>query len=136
MLDLVRPKLTIPDDSKIKINEYRNPYLSKLTIKLLPNYTQINGPTLINPLESHNNVAITQSLPLWRNEKFRINLIWQQNIRNKFNRSHIGFLAEYQINRNYGIKTRNLIGSSFLTTNEFSKSFVNSGKLMYVLLVF
>lgn len=50
MLDLVRPKLTIPDDSKIKINEYRNPYLSKLTIKLLPNYTQINGPTLINPL--------------------------------------------------------------------------------------
>ena len=93
MLDLVRPKLTIPEDSKIKINEYRNPYLSKLTIKILPHYSKIKGPTLISPLYNHNNIAITQSLPLCRNENFRIGLLWQQNIRNKFNRSHIGFLA-------------------------------------------
>lgn len=67
MLELVRPKLEIPDDSRISINQYRNPYLSKLTIKILPHYSKIKGPTLISPLENHNNVAITQSLPLWRN---------------------------------------------------------------------
>lgn len=50
MLDITRPKITIPDDSKIKINQYRNPYLTKLTIKILPNYAKINGPTLLNPL--------------------------------------------------------------------------------------
>lgn len=93
MLELVRPKLEIPDDTKITINQYRNPYLSKLTIKILPQYAKINGPTLIHPLDNHSNVAIVQSLPLWRNEKFRIGLLWQQNIRSNFNRSHIGFNA-------------------------------------------
>jgi hypothetical protein len=67
MIDIVRPKLQIPDDSRIALNQYRNPYLSKLTIKILPHYSKINGPTLIDPLQNHNNVAIVQSLPLWRN---------------------------------------------------------------------
>lgn len=67
MLDLVRPKFTIPEDSRVSINEYKNPYLSKLTIKILPHYSKINGATFISPLANHNNVAIVQSLPLWRN---------------------------------------------------------------------
>lgn len=36
MIDTVRPKLSIPDDSKITIDNYRNPYLNKLTLKILP----------------------------------------------------------------------------------------------------
>lgn len=130
MLELVRPKLTFPDDSRVTINQYRNPYLSKLTIKILPHYSKINGPTFIHPLSNHGNVAIVQSLPLWRNEKFRIGLLWQQNIRNSFNRSHIGFSAEYRHLRNYVFRTKNLIGNSFLTSSELSRMFPISGKLV------
>jgi hypothetical protein len=130
MLDLVRPKLDIPDDNRIGINHYRNPYLTKLTIKVLPQYSHIKGSTFLNPLENHNNVAIVQSLPLWRNENFKIGLLWQQNIRNAFNRSHIGFLTEYNLKNNYTFKSKNLVGSSFLTSNEVSRVFALSGKIM------
>lgn len=67
MLDIARPKINISDDMKIGINQYRNPYLTKLTIKVLPQYSKINGPTLMHPLENYNNISICQSLPLWRN---------------------------------------------------------------------
>lgn len=50
MLDLARPKLSLPDDSRVTINEYKNPYLSKLTIKILPHYSKIKGATFISPL--------------------------------------------------------------------------------------
>lgn len=50
MLDITRPKINISDDTKIGINQYRNPYLTKLTIKILPQYSKIKGPTFIHPL--------------------------------------------------------------------------------------
>lgn len=50
MLDSVRPKLEIPDDNKIGINKFKNPYLTKLTIKALPQYSKVTGPTFFNPL--------------------------------------------------------------------------------------
>ena len=94
MLDKVRPKILIEEDSKVAINEYKNPYLAKLTIKVLPQYSEIKTlDLLLPPVRKPINFSVVQSLPLWRNEKLRIGFLWQQNLRNNYNRSHFGFFS-------------------------------------------
>lgn len=66
MLDLTRPKIIIPDDSKISINPFKNPYLMKLNFRAIPQYNKIKEPTFFSPLD-HRNVSISQTIPIWRN---------------------------------------------------------------------
>ena len=123
MLDVTRPKINLEQDTKITIDEYKNPYLTKLTIKVLPQYSQIDSSKIIAPpFEKPINFSIVQSVPLWRNEKFRLGLLWQQNIRNNYNSSNFGFSSEYYLYKNLTLKSKVLAGSYLICSNEINKT--------------
>lgn len=107
----------MPDDTRISINPSKNPYLTKLTMKLSPTYSAIEGLTVISPFNSMPNIAISQYFPLWRNENFRVSMLWNQNIKNTYNRSHIGFGVEQVFDNGIKLKVKTMFGGSLLNRN-------------------
>lgn len=78
--------------SRYQLDHYHNPYLSKLNIKLTPR-PQIRTNTLLSPLSMQNNLYISQSIPLYKDEKLKLALIWKQYVTHKYARAHFGLSA-------------------------------------------
>lgn len=77
---------------RYQLDQFHNPYLSKLNIKLTPR-PQIRTNTLLSPLSMQNNLYISQSIPLYKDEKLKLALIWKQYVTHKYARAHFGLSA-------------------------------------------
>lgn len=80
-------------ESKYAIDKFHNPYLSKFTLKLTPATisNEKNAKThFISPFDPSNYLYLSQSLPIYKSQKFRTSLIWKQSIQKKMGRGFIG----------------------------------------------
>ncbi len=80
-------------ESRYAIDKFHNPYLSKFTLKLSPSTADLEkqpSKYLISPFDPSNHLYISQSLPIYKSQKFRASLIWKQAIKKKMGRGFIG----------------------------------------------
>lgn len=120
-IDKVRNQVHIPDEflisEKFQVDQYHNPYLTKLTIKIHPQISSINNKTffkLWNPIYDHDQISIRQSLPLYKSSKLLLSMYWRQDIRKNYNLTHLGGIISYKFDNGIKLKWRNMVGISML----------------------
>ena len=116
MIERARDKNAQFLETRYAIDTFHNPYLSKFTLKLEPNTANIKSKNahFLSPFDVTHNIYISQSLPIYKSQKFRTSLIWKQYLKNKIGRAFIGLSSEYKADNNWTVKTRIMTGSSFL----------------------
>jgi hypothetical protein len=84
-----------------------------LNIKLTP---KVNPPalTLLTPFSTHNNLYLSQTIPIHKNQRIKFALVWKQYITHKHARAHFGTSIEYKATENINLKGRVLVGNSSL----------------------
>jgi hypothetical protein len=91
----VYPEFQYPPE-KFQLDHFHNPYLAKLSLKLSPRPPS-PGLHFYSPLSGLNNLQASQVVPIYRNEKVRLALLWRQYITSKFGRAHFGMSLEYKL---------------------------------------
>ena len=93
MIEKIRNKDIAFLDSRYTVDKFHNPYLSKFTLKLTPatiDKDKTSGSYLISPFYPSNQLYLSQSLPIYKSQKFRASLVWKQSVKKKMARGFIG----------------------------------------------
>jgi hypothetical protein len=113
-------------DSKYTIDKFHNPYLCKFTLKLTPatvDQDKKNKSYFISPFDPSHHLYLSQSLPIYKSQKFRASLVWKQSVKRKMARGFIGLSTEYKAENMWSLRTRAMFGSLFLYNIEAIKTF-------------
>lgn len=76
--------------SAYELDAFHNPYLSKLIVKQIPKMDQANSH-FVNPMDHNNNTYISQSIPMYRDESYRLAFVWKHSVAGIFSKSYFGF---------------------------------------------
>jgi hypothetical protein len=116
----VYPEYHYPPE-RYHIDPFHNPYLPKLVIKATPISYPQGKMNFLLPISTAHNFYISQSIPIYQTEKYRIALLWREYLTKKFARSHFGFSAEYKLIESLTIKGKALIGTTSMFDCELYK---------------
>lgn len=98
---------------RYQIDHFHNPYLAKLNLKLTPR-PHFATNRLLSPLSLHNNLYLSQAIPLYRNERLKLALLWKQYITHKYARAHFGLSAEYRFDESLRLRGKTMVGTTSL----------------------
>jgi len=104
------------------MDHFHNPYLAKLNIKLTPR-PQIRNNTLLSPLSLDNNIYVSQSIPLYKDEKLKLALVWKEYLTHKYARAHFGLSADYKFESPLRIRSKAMVGITSVLDLELSNKF-------------
>ena len=62
-----------------------------MTIKMLPNPNLYTGKfNICSPFNNNNSIHLSQVLPIYKTNRFRVALLWHQDVKKKFIKGHFG----------------------------------------------
>jgi hypothetical protein len=106
---------------RFRLDHFHNPYLAKLNIKLTPR-PQMKMNRLLSPLSLENNLYVSQAIPLYKDEKLKLALVWKQYLTQKYARAHFGVSVEYKFEAPVRVRSKAMVGITSLVDVEVSRS--------------